>query len=145
MGKHKCIDRVVGRILAGWRYDISGIVPEMRGDYEEHLAKCPHCRSKRVLHRVIDFGLITIATISAGLFLIAFSLVRHYSPSHVVILEVVALGGFLFSSLMWIIVAIATPVPVMLLGAAKEGARRVHERLPQEIRERIPIKPGSDV
>lgn len=143
MGEHGCIDRIVGRILAGWRYDISGIVPEMRGDYEEHLAKCGHCRSKRILHRVIDFSLIAIATVSAGIFLIAFSLVRYYSPSHVVILEIIALAGFLFSSMMWIIVAIATPVPVMLLGAAKEGARRVHERLPQEIRERIPLKSSS--
>ncbi|HTD24735.1 MAG TPA: hypothetical protein VK738_18915 [Terriglobales bacterium] len=144
MRNHKCIDRVVGRILAGWRYDISGIAPEMRGDYEEHLAQCQHCRSKRVLHRVIDFGLITIATISAAIFLLAFSLVRHYSPSHVVILELIALAGFLFSSLMWIIVAVATPVPVMLIGAAKEGARRMHERLPQEIRERLPLKPDAE-
>jgi hypothetical protein len=29
----ECIDPVVGKILAGWRYDISGITPEMRGDY----------------------------------------------------------------------------------------------------------------
>ncbi len=141
MGKHQCTDRVVGRILAGWRYDISGIAPEMRGDYEEHLAQCPRCRSRRVLHRVIDFGLITIATISAVIFLIAFGLVRYFSPRHASILEVVALAGFLFSSLMWIVVAVSTPVPVMLIGAAKEGARRVHERLPQEIRERLPLKP----
>ncbi|HZR27659.1 MAG TPA: hypothetical protein VFA71_02680 [Terriglobales bacterium] len=141
MAKHQCTDRVVGRILAGWRYDISGIVPEMRGDYEEHLAQCQHCRSKRLLHRVIDFGLITIATISALIFLIAFGLVRYYSPSHAAILEVIALGGFLFSSLMWVIVAVATPVPVMLIGVAKEGARRVHEKLPAEIRERLPLKP----
>jgi hypothetical protein len=146
MGKRQCTDRVVGRILAGWRYDISGIAPEMRGDYEEHLAQCRKCRSRRLLHRVIDFGLITISTISAGIFLIAFGLVRYFSPSHATLLEIIALGGFVFSSLMWIIVAVSTPVPVMLIGAAKQGARRVHERLPQEIRERIPIKPGpSDV
>src|SRR5260370_41244520 len=98
----------------------------MRGDYEEHLAQCQHCRSKRVLHRVIDFGLITIATVSAAIFLLAFSLVRHYSPSHVVILELTALAGFLFSSLMWIIVAGAAPVPGMLNGAAQESPRRPH-------------------
>ena len=40
-----CSDRVVGDILAGWRYDISGLAPEMRGDYEAHLAECAHCRS----------------------------------------------------------------------------------------------------
>ena len=32
----KCTDPVIGKILAGWRYDISGIAPEMRGDYEAH-------------------------------------------------------------------------------------------------------------
>src|SRR5260370_21929433 len=97
----------------------------MRGDYEEHLAQCQHCRSKRVLHRVIDFGLITIATISAAIFLLAFSLVRHYSPSHVVILELIALAGFLFSSLMWIIVAVASPVPVSVMCAHRTSARRL--------------------
>ena len=134
-----CNDRVVGRILAGWRYDISGIPAEMRGDYEDHLAHCPHCRGKRTLHRVVDFALMLIATFSAGIFAIAFGLVRHYSPRHAVILEIIALCGFAFSSLMWIIVALTTPVPVMLIGAAKMGARRVHERLPQELRDRIPL------
>ena|SRR5437868_686109 len=138
-----CNDRVVGRILAGWRYDISGIAPEMRGDYEEHLRSCLHCRNKRILHRSIDFGLIFIASFSAFMFLVAFGLVRHYYPRHAVILEIIALGGFAFSSLMWIIVALTTPVPVMLLGAAKIGARRMHEKLPLEIRERIPLRAES--
>src|SRR5205823_6509365 len=138
-----CNDRVVGRILAGWRYDISGIASEMRGDYEEHLRTCLHCRNKRFLHRTIDFGLIFIASFSAFMFLVAFGLVRHYFPVHAVILEVIALGGFAFSSLVWIIVALTTPVPVMLIGAAKIGARRVHEKLPAEIRERIPLPVDS--
>src|SRR5438105_9570976 len=124
-----CVDKVVGRILAGWRYDISGLAPEMRADYEEHFAGCAHCRSKRGLHRFIDFSLIAVSTVSAGIFLVAFAAVRHYSPRHALILEIIALAGFAFSSLMWIIVAIATPVPVMLIDAAKTGARRVHERM----------------
>ena len=33
---NQCVDPVVGKILAGWRYDISGIAPEMRGAYEDH-------------------------------------------------------------------------------------------------------------
>jgi hypothetical protein len=134
-----CNDRVVGRILAGWRYDISGLSPEMRGDYEAHLKQCSHCHNKRILHRTIDFGLITISTFSALLFLVAFGAVRHFSPRHAVILEIIALAGFAFSSLMWIVVALTTPVPVMLIGAAKMGARRVHEKLPEEIRSRIPL------
>ena len=36
----QCVDPIVGKILAGWRYDISGITPEMRRDYERHLAAC---------------------------------------------------------------------------------------------------------
>ena len=47
----KCTDPVVGKILAGWRYDISGLAPEMRGDYEAHLAECEFCRSRQRLHR----------------------------------------------------------------------------------------------
>ena len=35
----RCTDRVVGAILASWRYDISGISPEMRRDYENHFAE----------------------------------------------------------------------------------------------------------
>ena len=30
----QCVDPIVGKILAGWRYDISGLAPEMCGDYE---------------------------------------------------------------------------------------------------------------
>jgi len=52
----QCVDQVVGDILAGWRYDISGIAAEMRGDYEQHFAECVHCRSRQRLHRTIDIG-----------------------------------------------------------------------------------------
>ena len=71
-----CADRVVGEILAGWRYHISGIAPEMRGDYEEHLAHCAHCRARLRLHRTIDVGLIVVASISAVMFLVAFGAIR---------------------------------------------------------------------
>ena len=69
----QCNDRVVGRILAGWRYDISGLAAEMRGDYEQHLRACHHCHNKRILHRTIDFSLIVIASVSAVMFLAAIS------------------------------------------------------------------------
>jgi len=59
-----CTDQVVGDILSGWRYDISGISPEMRTDYESHLAMCDHCRSRQRLHRTIDVVLIGISTLS---------------------------------------------------------------------------------
>ncbi|HYE24248.1 MAG TPA: hypothetical protein VEG32_03520 [Clostridia bacterium] len=134
----ECIDRVVGKILAGWRYDISGLAPEMRGDYEAHLAACEHCRSRQRLHRAVDVGLIVLGTLSAGLFLVAFAIIHHLKPGHAFILELIALAGFLLSALIWLIVAVATPAPVVMVGAAKTGARLVHDRLPDHIRERIP-------
>ena len=134
----KCTDKVVGGILAGWRYDISGLAPEMRGDYEAHFAECARCRSRQRLHRTIDISLIVIATISAMLFLVAFVAVRHFSLRHALILEIIALGGFAFSIVMWVVVAIATPAPLVMVDAAKIGARALHDRLPEKVRDRIP-------
>ena len=50
----QCVDPLVGKILAGWRYDISGLAPEMREDYEHHLSDCEHCRGRQKIHRIID-------------------------------------------------------------------------------------------
>lgn len=133
-----CTDRVVGKILAGWRYDISGITPEMRGDYEAHLRECTHCRSRQRLHRTIDVALIVLGTCSAGLFLVAYAIIHHFEPKHAFLLELIALAGFVLSALLWVIVAIATPAPVVMVGAAKTGARVLHDRLPDSVRERIP-------
>jgi hypothetical protein len=134
----ECVDRVVGDILAGWRYDISGLAPEMRGDYEQHFLDCLHCRSRQRLHRTIDIGLIVVASISAAMFLIAFGAIRHFDPRNAHLLEFIALAGFAFSSLVWLIVALATPAPVVIQDVARMGARRIQEKLPPEIRERIP-------
>ncbi len=133
-----CTDRVVGNILAGWRYDISGIAPEMRGDYEAHLATCEHCNSRQKLHRAIDVSLIVLATVSAGVFLLAFGVIRHFGPRHAFILEIIAIGGFLLSTLIWLLVAVATPAPTTMVVVAKTGARLVHDKLPPEVRDRIP-------
>ena len=103
----ECIDPVAGKILAGWRYDISSLAPEMRGDYEEHFALCERCRSRQKLHRGIDLGLIALASISAGLFLLAFGVIHHFAPKHSLILELAALAGFGLSALIWLIVAVA--------------------------------------
>jgi hypothetical protein len=134
----QCIDPIVGKILAGWRYDISGLAAEMRGDYESHFAECEHCRSRQQIHRIIDVGLIALASISAAVFLLAFGVIRYLGPHHAFLLELAALAGFVLSALIWLGVAVATPAPVTVLDAAKEGARRVHDRLPQEIRQRLP-------
>jgi hypothetical protein len=134
----QCVDPIVGKILAGWRYDISGLAVEMRTDYEDHFAGCQHCRSRQRIHRIIDVSLITLASVSGGVFLLAFGVIRHFGPRHAFLLELAALAGFALSALIWLIVAVATPAPLAVVDAAKIGARHVHDRLPQEIRERLP-------
>ncbi len=134
----QCVDPIVGKILAGWRYDISGIAPEMRGDYELHFADCEHCRGRQKLHRIVDIALIGMASASGVVFLLAFALIRYFGPHHAFWLEVGALAGFGLSALIWLAVAVATPAPMVMVDAAKLGARHVHDRLPPEIRERLP-------
>ena len=134
----QCVDPLVGKILAGWRYDISGLAPEMRADYEQHFLECEHCRSRQRLHRTIDIALIVLASLSAGVFLLAFGVIRHFGPSHALLFELAALAGFGLSALLWLAVAVATPAPMAVVDVARLGARRVHDRLPAEIRERLP-------
>jgi hypothetical protein len=134
----QCVEPIVGKILAGWRYDISGLAPEMRGDYEGHFASCEHCRSRQRLHRIIDISLIVLASVSAAVFLLAFGVIRHFGPRHAFWLEIAALFGFALSALIWLIVAVATPAPMAVVDVAKLGARHVHDRLPPEIREKLP-------
>src|SRR6266849_3065774 len=134
----QCVDPIVGKILAGWRYDISGLAAEMRGDYEQHLAACERCRGRQRVHRIIDVGLIALASVSAGVFLLAFGVIRHFGPRHAFWLELAALAGFALSALIWLVVAVATPAPLAVVDAAKLGARHVHDRLPAEIRDRLP-------
>ena len=134
----KCIDPIVGKILAGWIYDISGLAAEMRGDYESHLAACEHCRGRQRIHRMIDVGLIALASVSGFVFLLAFGVIRHFGPRNAFWLEIAALAGFALSALIWLIVAVATPAPMAMVDVARIGARHVHDRLPAEIRERLP-------
>ena len=89
----QCVDPIVGKILAGWRYDISGLAPEMREDYESHFAACERCRTRQKIHRIIDVGLIALASVSAAVFLLAFGVIRHLGPRHAFWLEIAALPG----------------------------------------------------
>jgi len=137
----ECVEPIVGKILAGWRYDISGLAPEMRGDYELHFATCEHCRGRQKMHRIIDISLIVLASASAGAFLLAFAVFRYFGPRlsvHAFWLEVGALAGFALSALIWLAVAVATPAPTAVVDVGKLGARHVHDRLPAEIREKLP-------
>jgi hypothetical protein len=110
----------------------------MRGDYEAHFTECEHCRGSRQFHRRLDISLWVLASVSAFVFLLAFAVIRHFGPRHAFFIEVGAIGGFLLSILIWLAVAIATPAPYVVLGAAITGAKLVHDRLPPHLKERIP-------
>lgn len=121
-----CTDPIVGAILSGWRYDISSISPEMRTDYENHLLECRLCRQRQHKARTIDVLLIMISSLSIGAFLLAALVMRRLEAlTHIggsltlhlrqeaisVSLQAVAISGMAVSILLWILVAIATPLP----------------------------------
>ena len=135
---HICTDKVVNEILAGWRYDISGLAPEMRADYEQHLRDCAACRGKQRWHRIADFIVLFIASGSALAFLLAVGLIRHFNPDQAVLWYVGAGLGFAVSALVWVIVMVSTPVPVVAKDIALAQARKLHDKLPEEIRSKIP-------
>jgi hypothetical protein len=143
-----CTDQVVGDILSSWRYDISGISPEMCVDYEQHLVECQHCRSRQRMHRTIDVTLIGLATLSMLAFLLALAVIHHIEPLRnwaivnlhlrqievVLTLQAAAVAGLLVSALAWILVAIATPAPMYLTDIAMAQARVLqNRRLPRKV------------
>jgi anti-sigma factor RsiW len=147
---NRCTDSVVGDILSSWRYDISGISPEMRTDYEDHLATCPHCRSRQRLHRAIDVTLIGLSSLSILAFLLALAVIHHVEPLRtwsmvmhlehtelVLTLQAAAVLGLLASLVAWVLVAVATPAPIYLTGVAMEQARVLQDRIPEELRSRL--------
>lgn len=152
----ECADQVVGDILSSWRYDISGLSPEMRTDYEQHLEECAHCRARQRLHRTVDVVLISLSTVSTLVFLLALAVIHEFAPlqhwdivrmySHnlsiVLSLESAAVMGLLVSLLTWVLVAVATPVPVYMKDRAMEQARVLQERIPEELRDRLPKIPA---
>jgi hypothetical protein len=137
-----CTDPFVGKILASWRYDISGLAPEMSGDYQAHLDQCAHCRSRQRLHRRVDLTLIALATLAAVASFVIFVLIRRFHWRHAFWAELGALAAFALSALVWLLVAIATPTPIVVKAAVKEAAitaaSNIHDRLPENVRDRIP-------
>jgi|SRR5690242_10826359 hypothetical protein len=137
-----CVDPVVGDILSSWRYDISGITPAMRGDYEDHFSECDYCRGRQRLHRTVDVVLIGTTTISTAAFILALAIIHHIQPlqhwalvslhlwdvSVMLTLQAAAVVGLLLSLLCWLLVAIATPAPMFLTGVAINQARSFHAR-----------------
>ena len=133
-----CTDPVVGNILAGWRFDISGVSPAMRTDYEEHFGECGHCRRRQRGARSIDVLLLSIgAFVLAAIVIHRVEMIAHIGTIHLelhhtaiaISLEAVAIAGIAISALLWILVAGATPLP-SLVGSY------VGQHLPADLRER---------
>ena len=148
MARTRCSDHVVGAILASWRYDISGISPEMRRDYEQHFVECSHCRARLKFHRTLDVSLAVLTSLAVMFFLFALAVVQHVKPLEHVAFNVLgldtpsmyemlvsaAIAGVCFSLIAFVLVLTATPVPTYLGGIAAERARLIEERLPARIR-----------
>jgi hypothetical protein len=148
MTKTRCSDRVVGAILASWRYDISGISPEMRKDYEHHFAECAHCSARQKFHRSLDVTLAVLTSLAVFFFLFALAVLKHINPLEHVAFNVFGLdiedtyhmlfsagiAGIIFSVIALAMVLLATPVPTYLGGIAAERAKLIEERLPAAIK-----------
>ncbi len=148
MARTRCTDTVVGGILASWRYDISGISPEMRRDYEQHLAECSHCKARQSFHRGLDVSLAVLTSLAVFFFLFALAVLKHIKPLEHVAFNVFGLditdtyhmlvsagiAGLGFSVIALLLVLTATPAPSYLGGIAAEHARLIEERLPAAIK-----------
>jgi hypothetical protein len=148
MASSRCTDRVIGDILASWRYDISGISPEMRKDYEKHLAECPGCSSRQKFHRSLDGALAVLTAVAALFFLFALAVLKHIRPLEHVAFKVLGLdiydmyhmlvsagvAGLLFSLIALALVLTTTPAPSYLGGIAAERAKLIEQRLPAAIK-----------
>ena len=138
MARTLCTDRVVGAILASWRYDISGITPEMRKDYEHHFAECAHCSGRQKFHRSLDATLAVLTSLAVFFFLFALAVLKHIGPVEHMAFNVFGLdvadtyhmlvsagvAGLVFSVI----------APSYLGGIAVERAKLIEERLPAAIK-----------
>ncbi|HWG21272.1 MAG TPA: hypothetical protein VG225_12145 [Terracidiphilus sp.] len=148
MARTRCNDHVVGAILASWRYDISGISPEMRRDYEQHFLDCPHCRARLQFHRSLDVTLAVLTSLAVVFFLFALAVLKHIKPLEHVAFNVLGLdisdmyhmlmsagfAGLIFSIMALALVLTATPASTYLGGIAAERAKVIEEHLPAAIR-----------
>jgi len=148
MARTQCTDRVVGAILGSWRYDISSISPEMRKDYEQHLAECVHCSARQKFHRTLDASLAVLTALSMISFLfalavlqrvkilehVAFNILHLETVSMYQMLVSAAFAGLGFSLIAFILVMTTTPASSYLGGMAAERARLIEARLPESIR-----------
>lgn len=148
MARTQCTDRVVGSILSSWRYDISSITPEMRKDYEQHLADCPHCRARQKFHRSLDGTLAVLTALSMISFLfalavlqrvkvlehVAFNILHLETVSMYQMLVSAAFAGLGFSMIAFLLVLLTTPARSYLGDLAARRARLIEARLPESIK-----------
>jgi hypothetical protein len=148
VARTRCNDRVVGAILASWRYDISGLSPEMRRDYEQHFNECAHCSGRQRFHRSVDGTLAVLTSLSALFFLFALAVLKHIKPLEHVAFNVLGLdisdmyhmllsagvAGLCFSVIALALVLITTPAPAYLGGIAAERAKLIEQHLPAAIK-----------
>jgi hypothetical protein len=148
MARIQCTDRVVGSILANWRYDISGISPEMRKDYEQHFAECPHCSARQKFHRSLDGTLAVLTSLAVFFFLFALAVLIHIKPLEHVAFNIFGLdisdmyhmlvsagiAGLCFSVILLALVLTTTPASAYLGGIAAERAKLLEARLPDAIK-----------
>jgi hypothetical protein len=148
MARTRCTDGVVGGILASWRYDISNISPEMRKDYEQHFAECPHCSARQRFHRGLDVSLAVLTSLAVFFFLFALAVLKHIKPLEHFAFNVFGLdvadtyhmlvsagiAGLVFSVVALLLVLTTTPAPSYLGGIAAERARLIEQRLPAAIK-----------
>ena len=148
MARTVCTDRVVGAILASWRYDISAVSPEMRRDYEQHLATCAHCAARQKFHRSLDAALVVLSALSMLSFLFALAVLQRVKILEHVAFNILGLdkismyqmlvsaafAGLAFSAVGFVLVLISTPAPAYLGGLAAQRARLIEARLPESIR-----------
>jgi len=146
MASTQCTDRVAGAILASWRYDISGISPEMRKDYEQHFAECPRCSARQRFHRGLDVTLTALTSTAVFFFLFALAVLKHIKPLEHMAFNVFGLdvadtyhmlagiAGLCFSVVALLLVLTTTPAPTYLGDLAAERVRIIEERLPARIK-----------
>jgi len=148
MVRTRCNDHVVGAILASWRYDISGISPEMRRDYEQHFTDCAHCRARLQFHRSLDVTLAVLTSLAIFFFLFALAVLKHIKPLEHVAFNVFGLdvadtyhmlfsagiAGLIFSVIALALVLTATPASAYLGDIAAERAKSIEAHLPAAIR-----------
>jgi len=149
MASKRCTDKIVGGILSSWRYDISGLEPDMRKDYEQHLEECPRCKSKQSFHRGLDVALVVLTSLSVLFSLFALAVLKHVKPlEHVAfnifgldisdmyhMLVSAAIAGVFFSVTAFALVLMATPAPAYLGELALERAKAIEEHLPDAIKQ----------